>query len=149
MGDTLSLLGEGVMPWKECSVVDERICFVARLLDAEKMAALCREFAISRKTGYKIFDRYKESGLEALTDRSRRPWRYGNQLPQQVEAAILNLKREKPYWGARKIRERLLRRFSCEVKVPARSTIHAVLVIRLPASLEDERVRISSNNSSW
>src|SRR3981189_65556 len=94
---------------------------------AGRMAALCREFAISRKTGYKIFDRYKESGLEALTDRSRRPWRYGNQLPQQVEAAILCLKREKPYWGARKIRERLLRRFSCEVKAPARSTSNAVL----------------------
>jgi transposase len=115
------------MPGKECSVMDVKVRFVARLLDGEKMAALCREFAISRKTGYKIFDRYKESGLEALTDRSRRPWRYGHQLPQQVEAAILNLKREKPYWGARKIRERLLRRFSCEVKVPARSTIHAVL----------------------
>src|SRR3989442_2763189 len=84
------------MPWKECSVMDERVRFVARLLEGEKMTALCREFAISRKTGYKIFDRYKESGLEALTDRSRRPWRYGNQLPQQVEAAILNLKREKP-----------------------------------------------------
>src|SRR5256884_5590356 len=115
------------MPWKECSVMDERVRFVARLLEGEKMTALCREFAISRKTGYKIFDRYKESGLEALTDRSRRPWRYGNQLPQQVKAAILCLKREKPYWGARKIRERLLRRFSCEVKVPARSTIHPVL----------------------
>ncbi len=107
--------------------MDERVRFVARLLEGEKMTSLCREFAISRKTGYKIFDRYKESGLEALTDRSRRPWRYGNQLPQQVEAAILNLKREKPYWGARKIRERLLRRSSCEVKVPARSTIHALL----------------------
>src|SRR5439155_16238728 len=46
------------MPWKECSVVDERVRFVGRLLDGEKMAALCREFAISRKTGYKIFDRY-------------------------------------------------------------------------------------------
>src|SRR6202165_3315290 len=115
------------MPWKECSVMEERLRFVARLLEGEEMAALCREFAISRKTGYKIFDRYKESGLQALTDRSRRPWRYGNQLPAQVEAAVLNLKREKPHWGARKIRERLLRRFSCEVKVPARSTIHAVL----------------------
>lgn len=107
--------------------MDERVRFVARLLEGEEMAALCREFAISRKTGYKIFDRYKESGLEALTDRSRRPWRYGNQLPQQVESAILSLKREKPHWGARKIRERLLRRFSSEVRVPARSTIHAVL----------------------
>src|SRR4030088_3058522 len=115
------------MPWKECSVMDERVRFVGRLLDGEKMAALCREFTISRKTGYKIFDRYKESGLEALTDRSRRPWRYGNQLPPQVETAIVHLKQEKPHWGARKIRERLLRRFSCEVKVPARSTIHAVL----------------------
>ena len=107
--------------------MDERVRFVARLLEGEKMVTLCREFAISRKTGYKIFDRYKEFGLEALTDRSRRPWRYANQLPQQVETAIVNLKQEKPHWGARKIRERLLRRFSCEVKVPARSTIHAVL----------------------
>jgi transposase len=106
--------------------MDERVCFVARLLEGENMTALCWEFAISCKTGYKIFDRYKESGLEALTDRSQ-TWRYGNQLPQQVQAAILNLKREKSYWGARKIRERLLRGFSCEVKVPARSTIHAVL----------------------
>jgi transposase InsO family protein len=107
--------------------MEERLRFVARLLEGEKMAALCREFSISRKTGYKIFDRYQECGLEALTDRSRRPWRYGNQLPPQVESSILALKREKPHWGARKIRERLLRRFSSEVRVPARSTIHAVL----------------------
>jgi len=46
--------------------MDERVRFVGRLLDGEKMVALCREFAISRKTGYKIFDRYKEYGLEAL-----------------------------------------------------------------------------------
>src|SRR4029077_5193959 len=90
------------MPWKECSVMDERVRFVVRLLEGEKMAALCREFVISRKTGYKICDRYKESGLEALTDRSRRPWRYCNQLPPQVEAAIVNLKQEKPHWGARR-----------------------------------------------
>src|SRR4030088_2055728 len=90
------------MPWKECSVMDERVRFVARLLEGEKMVALCREFAISRKTGYKIFDRYKESGLEALTDRSRRPWRYGNQLSPQVETAIVHLKQEKPYWALAK-----------------------------------------------
>jgi transposase InsO family protein len=107
--------------------MDERLQFVARRLAGEPMVELCREFGISRKTGYKIFDRYQESGLEALTDRSRRPWRYANQLPSQVESAILTMKREKPHWGARKIRERLLRRFSCEVRIPARSTIHAVL----------------------
>ena len=53
--------------------MDERLKFVARLLDGEKMAGLCREFGISRKTGYKILGRYHDSGLEALTDRSRRP----------------------------------------------------------------------------
>src|SRR6267154_4631984 len=100
------------MPWKECSVMDERLQFVARRLAGEAMAELCREFGISRKTGYKIFDRYQECGMQGLTDRSRRPYRYANQLPFQVENYILNVKREHPSWGARKIRERLLRRFS-------------------------------------
>jgi transposase len=68
------------MPWKESSVMDERLCFVGRLLDGEQMSLVCREFGISRKTGYKIFDRYKDHGLEALTDRSRRPVRYANQF---------------------------------------------------------------------
>ena len=93
------------MPWKESSVVDERLRFVAQLLDGEPMTEVCRAFGISRKTGYKIFDRYREHGLEALNDRSRRPVRYANQLPQQIESLILTLKHNKPHWGARKIRE--------------------------------------------
>ena len=100
------------MPWKECSVMDERVQFVARRLAGEAMAELCREFGISRKTGYKIFDRYQECGIHGLTDRSRRPFRYANRLPFQVENYILNVKREHSSWGARKIRERLTRRFS-------------------------------------
>jgi transposase InsO family protein len=115
------------MPWKECSVMDERLRFVGRLLDGEAMTEVCREFGISRKTGYKIFDRYKEHGLEALTDRSRRPVRYANQLPDQIESLIVGLKRNKPHWGARKIRELLVRRLAGDVRVPARSTTHAVL----------------------
>jgi transposase-like protein len=65
---------------------EERLRFVARLLEGEAMTDVCRDFGISRKTGYKIFDRYWEHGLAALSDRSRRPVRYANQLPQQVEA---------------------------------------------------------------
>ena len=107
--------------------MDERLRFVGRLLDGEAMTDVCREFGISRKTGYKIFDRYKEHGLEALTDRSRRPVRYANQLPAQIEGLIVNLKRGKPHWGARKIRELLVRRLAGDVRVPAKSTIHAVL----------------------
>jgi transposase len=71
------------MPWKECSVMDERLQFVARRLAGEPMAELCREFGISSKTGYKNFDRYKECGVQGLTDRSRRPYRYAHQLPFQ------------------------------------------------------------------
>ena len=81
----------------------------------------------SRKTGYKICERYEECGLDGLTDRTRRPFRYANQLPEQVEAAIVAAKGEKPHWGARKIRERLLRKLPHAIKVPAASTVHAVL----------------------
>jgi putative transposase len=114
------------MPWRECHTMDERLRFVARLLDGEKMAVLCREFEISRKTGYKIFSRYKDCGVEGLTDRSRRPYRYARQLPFQIEKAILQLKHEHPSWGAPKIRERLRRKHS-EVLCPAVSTVHAIL----------------------
>src|SRR5437899_9191314 len=61
--------GRAKMPWKECNHMDERLKFIARLLDGEKMAVLCRQFGISRKTGYKILTRYNEIGLEGLTDR--------------------------------------------------------------------------------
>jgi len=91
------------MPWKECHVMDERLRFVARLLEGEKMAPLCAEFGISRKTGYKIFDRYKDCGVGAFSDRTRRPHRQANRLPPQLEAVIVRLKREYPGWGAPKI----------------------------------------------
>lgn len=106
--------------------MDERIKFVGRVLEGDSMSSLCEEFGISRKTGYKIFNRYKECGLEALQDRTRRPVRYGNQLPMQVEKCILRLKQEKPSWGAKKLREKLIRKYP-DVKPPATSTIHAVL----------------------
>ena len=115
------------MPWKESSVMEERLRFVARLLDGEGMSDVCRSFGISRKTGYKIYNRYKAHGLEALCDRSRRPVRYANQLPEQIEQMILRLKKDKPHWGAGKIRELLVRRLAGDVRIPAKSTVHAVL----------------------
>jgi transposase len=112
------------MPWKECSVMDERVRFVGKLLDGESMTEVCREFGISRKTGYKIFKRYRDDGAEALCDRSRRPVRYANQLPAQIEKLIVQLKRDKPHWGARKIRELLVRVWTatCASRPRARST---------------------------
>ena len=114
------------MPWKECHVMDERLRFVARLLDGEKMAPLCAEFGISRKTGYKIFDRYKDCGVQAFSDRSHRAHRQANRLPAPIEATIVRLKREYPGWGAPKIREKLRQQFTGP-HLPAISTVHAVL----------------------
>ena len=106
--------------------MDERLKFIARLLDGEKMAVVCRAFGISRKTGYKILTRYNAIGLDGLTDRSRRPYRHANQLPIQIETRIVRLKQDKPSWGAPKIREKLARLYP-DVHTPAISTVHAVL----------------------
>src|SRR5210317_1125575 len=122
----LSIWGRSRMPWNECKPMDERLRFIARLLEGEKMAPLCREFGVSRVTGYKIFNRYKDSGLDGLNDRSRAPYRQANKLPFQIERTILGIKKKHPSWGARKIRDKLLRQFSM-VKPPAISTVHAVL----------------------
>lgn len=105
------------MPWKGCKPMDERLRFIGRLLEGEKMAQLCREFGISRVAGHKIYNRYKECGLDALTDRSRTPCRQANRLALQVERAILGIKKEHASWGAPKIRDKLVRQ--CSGDIPA------------------------------
>jgi putative transposase len=107
--------------------MDERLRFVARLLEGEKMTALCAEFGIARKTGYKIFDRYKDCGVTGLSDRRRRPQRQANRLPAPIEARIVRLKRDYPGWGAPKIREKLRQQVPDLPHCPAISTVHAVL----------------------
>ena len=114
------------MPWKETSVLNEKTKFIARLLDGERMSRLCDEYGISRKTGYKIWNRYQNSGHHAFEDRARTPHRFANQLPTQIERTILKLKKEKPHFGAPKIRELISRKFP-NLRTPATSTIHAVL----------------------
>jgi transposase len=84
------------MRWRDYSVEDERLRFVARRLGGEPMTDLCREFGISRKTGHKIFARYRESGVEALADRPRTPGRVANRLAPAIERMIVELRREKP-----------------------------------------------------
>lgn len=114
------------MSWKESVLMDERMKFIGHLLEGEKMAEVCRKFGISRRTGYKFWERYKKVGLEGLTDRTRRPKRYANQLPMQVEKEILRIKKNKPHWGAPKIRDILMKKYP-EVRTPAKSTVHCIL----------------------
>jgi transposase InsO family protein len=114
------------MPWKEVTAVNERMEFVARLKAGERMSDLCREYGISRKTGYKFEQRYEEHGPGGLYDFSRRPRRLARQISLGIQTLILELKREKPTWGAKKIGE-VLRRQHPEMELPVRSTIHDLL----------------------
>jgi len=61
------------MLWKECRKMDEKLTFVSRFLDGEKIVALCLDLGISRVTGHRIIERYRQSGGQAFADRSRRP----------------------------------------------------------------------------
>ena len=90
------------MPWKETSIMDERMKFIGRLLTGEKMAPICKEFGISRVTGHKIWNRYQENGAAGIFNKSRSPHAHPNRTPFAVEQLIVRLKKEKPKWGAPK-----------------------------------------------
>lgn len=114
------------MAWKEFDVMSERMRFIHRLQRGERMTDLCREFGISRKTGYKLLNRFKEQGSSGLTDESRAPHRRPHKTPQEVVDAILALKGEYPSWGAKKLAAELPKR-NAGIQVPARSTIGLIL----------------------
>lgn len=114
------------MPWKECSTMTERMKFVSRLLDGERMTDLCKEFGVSRKTGYKIYERFQKTGFEGIRDQSKLPKTRPNQTEIAIERSIIKVRSEHPTWGAPKIKAYLEKRLHEKV-IPARSTIHAIL----------------------
>ena len=92
------------MPWNETDRVEERMRFVARLREGEKLVDLCREFGISRKTGHKIKKRFEQEGLRGLEDRSRAPRRIAHRTPPEIQNLIVKAKKSKPTWGPKKLR---------------------------------------------
>lgn len=115
------------MPWTESSVMNERLKFVTRHQDGESMSELCREFGISRKTGYKILARYEEKGVDGLFDESRKLITNPNKTPDTIESIILNLKEKYPTWGAGKLREYLIRK-QPNTPFPTKNTFHNILL---------------------
>lgn len=92
------------MPWPERSLVSIRQNFVLRALSGETpIAELCREFGVSRKTGYKWLKRFKEKGVSGLVNRPRRPLRNRLAVTADVVARIVAHKHKHPRWGAKKI----------------------------------------------
>lgn len=115
------------MPWKESSVVEERMRFVMEHEEGEcSMAELCRRYGISRETGYVWTRRHRAEGVDGLRDRSRAPCRPGNRTLAEIEAAVLELRRQHMRWGPRKLKC-VLERTEPEIEWPAASTMGEML----------------------
>jgi putative transposase len=112
------------MPWLETEPMNERVKFIAAFLDKQyaTFLELCDNFNISPKTGYKYINRYKTEGLDGLKERSRRPSHNANRMPELIEENILNLKKHRPTWGAKKVLN-WLRQEQSHIPWPAKSTI--------------------------
>lgn len=132
------------MPWTETEVMDQRTEFVLRVLrNVERFGEVCREFGISRKTGYKWKQRFLEEGLSGLGDQSRRPETSPNELGESMVCQIVKLRLAHPTWGARKLRA-VLERTVAKESLPSESSFKRVLD---KAGLVQRRRRVASGQS--
>jgi len=130
------------MPWQELNVSDWRLEFVVKCsLEGSCIAAVCREFGVSRQTGHVWLKRYREEGAIAVTaEHSRRPHRSPREAPVEMVEAIKKLRLEKPDWGARKLLPVLertrpeLRKFKLST-----TTVHRILEREGLIAAEDRR----------
>jgi transposase InsO family protein len=114
------------MPWKEQSVMESRIEFLACAIgDRENFSSLCMEYGISRTTGYEYLKRYKETGsiLEAASELSRRPHRSPRKTAEALEKRVEEI-RNREGWGARKISDQLFKKDG--ISLPG-VTVHRIL----------------------
>ncbi len=115
------------MAWREVAPMDERVRFVLQVgRDEVPFAALCRQFGISRKTGYKWLTRYREDGLPGVREGSRRPHRSPRRLPAEVVALVLRERHRHGSWGPKKLRAILTTKYGI-TPAPAASTLGRVL----------------------
>lgn len=112
--------------WKVRDVVSERKEFCERLRKKERMSDLCREYGISRKTGYKFQQRFKEYGLDGLDDRPPGPRESPHRTAEATIARIIALRREHSTWGPRKLKAYLAAE-DAGIRLPAASTIDTIL----------------------
>ena len=92
------------MPWKVNTQVENRTTFALRKLDGSStMKDLCKEYGISRKTGYKWLNRFKRQGEEGLRNKSRRPKTQPHQTSESIVSAVIEEKRKHPKWGPKKL----------------------------------------------
>lgn len=115
------------MPWREVCPMDERMRFILAVkAEEESMAALCEEFGVSRKTGYKWLARYRERGAAGLQDASHAPRVVPWAITQAQAEAIVGVRRAHPSWGPKKLCAKLRQRAPGQ-SWPAPSTIGELL----------------------
>ena len=137
------------MPWKVSGVVEERKQFVSEYESGEwTMTDLCRNYGISRPTGYALLRRYGARGASGLEECSRAPWRHPNQTPGEIEGAVLELRRRHMRWGPRTLKARL-QRLHPEVRWPATSTIGAMLDREGLTQARRKRRRVPLDQQPW
>lgn len=110
------------MPWERKTVEEQRREFAEAAKETKNFSALCREFDITRKTGYKWVERYKENA--DLSDKSRKPFTIANRTPIETEERIVVLRAENPGWGAKKLKEVLERQGH---EIPCVKTVNNIL----------------------
>jgi transposase len=98
------------MPWKEVSVVNLRKEFVDLAKNSENITRLCKNFGISRKTGYKWLERFENSGQIGLENLSRRPVNSPGRISAAIEEAVIDVRKKHHAWGGRKIKRFLQNR---------------------------------------
>jgi putative transposase len=124
------------MPWKETQKMDQRIEFVMKSLTCQHFGELCREYGISRKTGYKWQERFLSGGIGGLEELSRKPRGHAEALSEETICEIVRLKQAHPTWGPIKIRELYRRRHP--KATPSESSFKRVLE---RAGLTEQRKR--------
>jgi putative transposase len=114
------------MGWMETCAVEERMRFVMVVEQGQSMfAAVCRQFGVSRRTGYKWLERYEEAGVAGLADRSRAPLHRPHAMSDEIAESCLEVRRAHPTWGPIKVKAWLERRRP-RIEWPAASTIGAL-----------------------
>jgi putative transposase len=115
------------MPWKESDVMDQRTEFVLRVLrNVESFSEVCREYGISRKTGYKWKERFLSDGLAGLSDQSRCPASSPNEVKEAIVCRIVKLKQAHLTWGPAKLRA-VLKKTMSQDELPSESSFKRIL----------------------
>jgi len=116
------------MPWKETTTMEQKVEFICEWLSGKyTITELCKEFGISRPTGYRLIDRYEKMGIEGLLKHSRAPSNHPNKTNEEIVNRILELKDKYKKWGAKKIRILLFNDFE-GTDIPSIVTVHNILL---------------------